>query len=147
MKWYCKKFDELTNHELYAILKARTDVFVVEQNCVYPELDDLDQESIHYFATLNNEIVSYVRILPKGLKYEDSAAIGRVLVVKKFRSNGYAEEIMKKAIDIIRNEWEVSSIKIQAQSYLKNFYRSLGFIQISEDYLEDGIPHIDMKIG
>jgi ElaA protein len=147
MKWYCKVFGELTNHGLYAILKARTDVFVVEQNCVYPELDDLDQESIHYYATLNNEIVAYVRILPKGLKYKDAAAIGRVLVVKQFRSNGYAQEIMKRSIDVIVNEWEVSTIRIQAQSYLKNFYQSLGFIQISNDYLEDGIPHIDMQFG
>ncbi|WP_042142368.1 GNAT family N-acetyltransferase [Paucisalibacillus sp. EB02] len=145
MQWHSKNFNELTNHELYSILKARTDVFVVEQNCAYPELDNYDQESIHYYGTIKNEIAAYVRLLPKGLKYEDAAAIGRVLVSKKFRSHGIAREIMERSIDFIVDEWKENNIKIQAQDYLKDFYRSLGFIQISDVYLEDGIPHIDMQ--
>jgi ElaA protein len=148
VQWYLKSFDELTVHELYALLKARTDVFVVEQNCPYPELDNYDQESLHYFVTIGNEVAAYVRILPKGLKYEEAAAIGRVLVVVKFRSHGYAREIMQNAIHIICEKWQEKNIKIQAQVYLQNFYESLGFKPISSEYMEDGIPHIDMlRIG
>ncbi|MUK89761.1 GNAT family N-acetyltransferase [Ornithinibacillus sp. L9] len=144
MEWNIKEFNELPNDELYELLKARIDVFVVEQNCPYPELDNYDQQSLHYYLKVNNEIAAIVRLLPKGLKYKNAASIGRVMVVKKFRGNGYAKELMLKAIDYISNEWGTDKIKIQAQVYLREFYGSLGFEQISEEYLEDDIPHIDM---
>ncbi|MEN2768750.1 GNAT family N-acetyltransferase [Ornithinibacillus xuwenensis] len=146
MEWHVKKFNELLPQDMYALLKARVDVFVVEQNCPYHELDDLDQASIHYYLTINDEIAANVRLLPEGLKYEKAASIGRVLVVKDFRGNGYARTIMLKAIDYIWKNWHVNQIKIQAQTYLNEFYSSLGFCQQSEPYLEDGIPHIDMLL-
>lgn len=143
MKWYINSFQDLSNESLYKILKARTDVFVVEQNCPYPELDNYDQASIHYYLKVNNEIAAYVRILPKGSKYRE-VSIGRVLVAKKYRGNGYARELMQKAIDYIFSDWGETEIKIQAQVYLEEFYTSLGFRKNSMSYLEDGIPHIDM---
>ncbi|MFS0675014.1 GNAT family N-acetyltransferase [Ornithinibacillus sp. 179-J 7C1 HS] len=146
MEWHLKSFQELTNNELYEILKARTDIFVVEQDCPYPELDNCDQESLHYFLTVDGELAAYIRLLPKGLKYEDYVAIGRVMVVKKYRSYGYARQIMEKGIHYIHEEWKENKIKIQAQVYLRNFYGSFGFEQISNEYLEDGIPHIDMVL-
>lgn len=143
MKWYINSFQDLSNESLYKILKARTDVFVVEQNCPYPELDNYDQASIHYYLKVNNEIAAYVRILPKGSKYRE-VSIGRVLVAKKYRGNGYARELMQKAIDYVVSAWGETEIKIQAQVYLEEFYTSLGFRKNSMSYLEDGIPHIDM---
>lgn len=141
--WYTKSFQDFSPDELYQIIKARIDVFVVEQTCPYEELDNYDQEAIHYFLKTENEIVAYVRILPKGLKYPE-VSIGRVLVVRKYRGNGYAKQIMQKAMDFVKNEWDEHEIKIQGQEYLHTFYSSLGFKQISEIYLEDDIPHIDM---
>lgn len=143
MEWHVKTFQELSNEELYQLLKARTDVFVVEQNCPYPELDNYDQVSIHYFSKVNNEIAAYVRILPKESKYLE-VSIGRVMVAKKYRGYGYARELMQKAIDFVVDDWAETKIKIQAQVYLENFYFSLGFRKITATYLEDGIPHIDM---
>ncbi len=145
MKWYCKRFDELTNRELYSILKARVDVFVVEQECPYEELDDLDQLAIHYFSEVNDEIAALVRILPKNTTYQD-VAIGRVLVTKTFRNQGLAREIMNRAIAFVQEEWRENNIMIQAQTYLQSFYEGLGFNQISPVYEEDQIPHIDMRL-
>ena len=143
MDWSLKNFSDLSVNELYNILKVRVDVFVVEQACAYPEIDNYDQESLHLFLQNNEQIVAYVRILPKNIKHE-KVSIGRVLVDKEYRGNGYAEEIMKKAIDHIVNVWQEKTIKIQAQYYLKGFYSSLGFEQKTGVYLEDDIPHIDM---
>ncbi|AIF42354.1 GNAT family N-acetyltransferase [Virgibacillus sp. SK37] len=143
MEWCLKGFSDLTNEDLYALMKARVDIFVVEQECVYPELDDYDQQSMHYFLKINDQIAAYVRILPANTKYKE-VSIGRVLVVKKFRGNGYATQIIQKAIDYINKEWKERKIKIQAQAHLRNFYGQLGFKKISEVYLDDNIPHIDM---
>ncbi|RDW17144.1 GNAT family N-acetyltransferase [Oceanobacillus arenosus] len=143
MEWQIKKFSELIPTELYQILKARVDVFVVEQRCAYPELDDYDQTSIHYELRINGELAAYLRILPKHTKY-DEVSIGRVLVVEKYRRHGYARQLLNQAIRYIENEWNGEAIRIQAQSRLEAFYTSFGFRPISEIYLEDGIPHIDM---
>ncbi|OZU89137.1 GNAT family N-acetyltransferase [Virgibacillus indicus] len=143
MGWHIKTYKQLTKDELYALLKARVDVFVVEQECPYPELDNYDQESIHLFLKVNGEIAASVRVLPKNSKYPE-VSIGRVMVVKKFRGNNFAREIMQKAMDFVVDEWKERTIKIQGQLYLKTFYTSLGFRQISKIYLEDDIPHIDM---
>ncbi|MGP4107535.1 GNAT family N-acetyltransferase [Virgibacillus sp. L01] len=143
MDLFIKSFDKLTNDELYALLKLRVDVFVVEQDCPYPELDNYDQQAMHYFLKINGEFAANVRILPSNSKYEE-VSIGRVLVLKKFRRHGYAQEIMQKAIDYIVNEWNEKRIKVQGQEYLNDFYSGLGFEQVSDSYLEDGIPHIDM---
>ncbi|TRM11334.1 GNAT family N-acetyltransferase [Lentibacillus cibarius] len=143
MKWYIKTFDELSNEELYAILKLRVNVFVVEQDCPYPELDDYDQASIHYFFKIGNEIAANVRIVPAGTKYP-VASIGRVVVNPTFRGNGYGREIMRKAIDYTATVLAEPRIKIQGQEYLERFYTELGFRKVSDSYLEDGIPHVDM---
>ncbi|WP_404457485.1 GNAT family N-acetyltransferase [Oceanobacillus kapialis] len=143
MNWQLKSFSELTNTELYKLLKARTEVFVVEQNCAYPELDDYDQGSMHLYLEDEGELAALVRLIPSGLKYAE-ASIGRVMVVKEFRGKGYAREVMEKAINVIANDWKEAKIKIQAQEYLKIFYESLGFKQVSDPYLDDGILHIDM---
>lgn len=143
MNWYKRKFNELSIDELYNLIKARIDVFVVEQQCPYPELDNYDQLSIHYFLKVNNEVAAYVRILPKNTKYIE-ASIGRLLVVERYRGKGYAKKIMKNAIQYIKDEWKETEVKIQAQQYLYSFYSSLGFIQVSDVYLEDEIPHINM---
>lgn len=143
MRYIIKTFNDLTNEELYKIMKARVDVFVVEQTCPYPEIDNYDQEAIHYFLSDGEEIMGYVRILPSGSRYSE-ASIGRVLVTKASRGNGYARDIMEKAIQYIRDEWKETKIKLQAQVYLEKFYVSLGFERISEEYLEDNIAHVDM---
>ncbi|WP_404451143.1 GNAT family N-acetyltransferase [Virgibacillus necropolis] len=146
MDWKVKEFQALSNDELYSIMKARVDVFVVEQECAYEEIDNYDQAAMHYFLTIDNQIAAYVRILPSKTKY-DEISIGRVLVTKSYRGNGYAKLVMEKAIQYVVNEWQEDKIKIQAQEYLHRFYSELGFIQTSTVYLDDNIPHIDMIWG
>ncbi len=143
MSWKLKKFDELTNIELYNILKERTLVFVVEQNCPYLEVDGKDPFSYHLFKEDNGEIVAYLRIVPAGIAYQETS-IGRVIVKKEYRGQGIAGELLKKGLEFIQNELEETKVKIQAQDYLREFYCSFGFQPISETYLEDNIPHVDM---
>jgi ElaA protein len=141
--WHLKAFDELSMKELYAILKERTNVFVVEQNCPYLEVDGKDEASYHLFKEMNGDIAAYLRILPPGVSYTESS-IGRVLVKKEYRGQGLAYEMMQKGIDFIHNELQQRDIKIQAQDYLRTFYGSFGFEAVSDVYLEDDIPHVDM---
>ena len=143
MSWELKKFSELDTHNLYEILKLRVEVFVVEQNCPYPELDDYDQQALHLYLKENNVILAYCRILPAGLKYDD-CSIGRVIVQAQARGKGHARVLMQKALKLIETSWSVPSIKLCAQSHLQNFYQSVGFQTISEEFDEDGIPHVYM---
>jgi ElaA protein len=143
LNWQLKKFDELKCEELYKIIKIRNEVFVVEQECVYQDCDGKDENSYHLYLEEDSEIISYLRILKKGVSYKE-VSIGRVLVNKNYRGKGIAREIMLKAIDFIRQNLNETVIKIQAQAYLVNFYGSLGFKEISNEYLEDNIPHVDM---
>lgn len=145
MTWELHKFDELTAAELYERLKLRVDVFVVEQNCPYPELDGLDQESAHLSYTEDGKVLAYARLVPGGLKY-DIPSIGRVIVRQEARGRGLAKELMHKCIDFIFAEWQPEAIQLQGQVYLKDFYQSFGFEPISAEYDEDGIPHLDMKL-
>jgi len=145
MDWKIKTFNELTNVELYTILQERTAVFVVEQNCPYLEVDGKDIDSYHLFAEKAGEISVYARLLPAGISYAE-ASIGRVLVKKDYRGQGHALDLLNKAITFIRDELKEPAIKIQAQSHLEKFYASFGFKSISSEYLEDGIPHIDMLL-
>ncbi|MGM0603402.1 MAG: GNAT family N-acetyltransferase [Bacillota bacterium] len=145
MKFKIKHFNELDIDLLYRILKIRIDVFVVEQNCPYPECDNKDQQSYHLYYEENGEIAAYLRILPAGLSYREPS-IGRVLAAEKFRRQGYAEKMMKTAADFIKKEFEADSIRISAQEYLNDFYQSLGYKNVSEVYLEDDIPHIEMLL-
>ncbi|EHO13560.1 MULTISPECIES: GNAT family N-acetyltransferase [Myroides] len=141
--WHTKVFDELTVSELYDIMRLRTDVFVVEQNCPYPELDGKDKKCLHIYATKLDQVVACARIVPPGLSYPE-IAIGRVAVHADYRKDGYGRILMQYAIDKIEEEFGAQDIQIGAQSYLKNFYGSFGFEPSSEEYLEDGIPHVDM---
>ncbi|WP_010301160.1 GNAT family N-acetyltransferase [Kurthia senegalensis] len=143
MTWYVKTFDELTTIELYTLLKERTDVFVVEQNCPYPEIDGKDIQSYHLYKMDGDEIVAYARLLPKGVSYEE-ASIGRVLVKKTHRGQGLAQELLTRSLAYLEQHVGETTIKIQAQDYLRDFYGSFGFQAISETYLEDNIPHVDM---
>ena len=145
MTWYVKAFHELTATEVYTILKERTDVFVVEQNCPYPEVDGKDLKSYHLYKVEHDEIVAYATLLPKGVSYEE-ASIGRVLVKKEYRGRGLAQELLKRSLAYLEQSLEETTIKIQAQDYLRDFYGSFGFKASSDTYLEDGIPHVDMLL-
>lgn len=143
MNWKIKKFEELTTNELYMILKVRNEVFILEQTCPFLDCDDKDRSSYHMFLENNNEIIAYCRLLPKGVAYKESS-IGRVLVSKNYRGQNLAKELMEKGINFIIKNMNENEIKIQAQAYLLKFYSSFGFIPISDEYIEDDIPHIDM---
>lgn len=145
MEFKIKQFEDLTTDELYKILKARIDVFVVEQNCPYEECDDKDYDSIHIFAQNKNSITAYLRIIPAGISYEEPS-IGRVLVNKEYRRQGIAEKMMYLALEYIKNKLESDYIRISAQKYLLDFYQRLGFEKVSAEYLEDGIPHYEMLL-
>jgi len=143
MNWKIKRFEELTTTELYEILRVRAEVFVVEQSCVYQDLDLKDKKAYHLFCENNGEIVAYLRILDKGVSYPE-ISIGRVLTREKNRRIGLAREMMQKAISFVEEELSEMQIRISAQLYLKRFYESLGFLITSEVYLEDDIEHIEM---
>lgn len=139
-----KKFDELTIDELYEILKARAEVFVVEQNCIYQDLDDKDRHSYHVFLNDDTGVAAYLRVVEKGISYEE-VSIGRVLTVK--RGCGLGERIMSEGIRVAKEKMNADKVKISAQTYAKGFYEKAGFRQASEEYLEDDIPHIKMVLN
>ena len=143
MNFTAKYFSELNTTELYEILQLRSEVFVVEQDCVYQDIDFKDQKSLHIIGYKNNKIVAYTRIFKPG-DYFDNASIGRVLVVASERKYGLGHELMKASITAIKKHFKVTKITVSAQKYLKKFYETHLFTQIGEEYLEDGIPHIRM---
>lgn len=140
-----KKFEDFSVEELYEILKLRSQVFVVEQNCVYQDLDGNDQKAIHIFGKKNNEIVAYSRIFKSG-NYFEKASIGRVVVAKKYRKNEYGHQLLKASIQVVKNYFNETNIQISAQVYLKDFYKTHGFRCVGEEYLEDNLPHISMVL-
>ena len=141
METVVKRFDELTVEELYDILKLRSAVFVVEQNCVYQDVDDVDREAYHIYLKENGEIVAYLRVIDKG-KRLDEVSLGRVISAKRRR--GYGTKIMEKGLEIAKSKFGAKIVKIGAQCYAKPFYEQVGFRQISDVYMEDGIEHIYM---
>lgn len=143
MNWELKKFKELKVEEIYKILEIRNEVFIVEQQCAYQDCDGKDENSYHLYLQEKGKIIAYLRILEKGVSY-DEISIGRVLVHKNYRDKGIARKMMLRAIKFTELNLNEKEIKIQAQSYLVNFYRSLHFKETSNEYLEDNIPHIDM---
>jgi ElaA protein len=143
LHWTYNHFTSLTTQELYTILSLRSEVFVVEQNCVYLDTDNKDVDAWHLCGWQDDVLVAYVRILAPGISYEE-ASIGRVLTNPAFRKNGYGVQLMNVAIEKTLQQYGVKKIKIGAQLYLLNFYSNLGFTQTSEIYMEDGIPHIEM---
>ena len=138
-----KNFYELTTIELYDLLQIRSEVFVVEQNCVYQDLDGKDQKALHIIGYKNNKVLAYTRVFEPGV-YFDKASIGRVVVKKDQRQYKYGYEIMKASINAIEERFKTTGIRLSAQSYLIKFYNNLEFREVGEEYLEDGIPHITM---
>ena len=144
MNWTIKRFDELSLVELYSILQLRTEVFIVEQNCVYQDPDGKDQSAWHLMAEEDGKLVAYTRTLPPGVSYSDPA-IGRVATSSSKRRSGLGRELMRLAIEACEKLFGNASITLSAQVYLKSFYESFGFIVVGEEYLEDGILHIKMS--
>lgn len=140
-----KSFQELSTIELYAILQLRSEVFVVEQDCVYQDLDGKDQKALHVIGFKEKEIVAYTRIFKSG-DYFKEASIGRVVVNSVNRKEGYGLAIMEASIQAIQENFKETSIRISAQTYLLKFYTSLGFKEVGQEYLEDGIPHVNMLL-
>lgn len=147
MEFKIKQFLELSVSELYQILQLRSEVFVVEQDCVYQDLDFKDQKALHILGfnpeTSEDKVIAYTRIFKPG-DYFENASIGRVVVKQNERKRSFGHELMRVSIATIKDEFHQEKITISAQFYLKKFYESHGFIQIGETYLEDGIPHIRM---
>ena len=144
LTWTYKSFNELTPHELYAILQLRIEVFSVEQNCIYQDADGKDQESFHLCGWDAERLAAYCRILPAGVSY-DHPSIGRVVTSTDYRRGGFGKQLMERAIVQTMTQMRDTVIIISAQLYLKKFYESLGFKQTSETYMEDDIPHIKMQ--
>jgi ElaA protein len=144
--WKCVPFQELNTEELYKILRLRSEVFVVEQQCIWLDCDNKDQESYHLMGWQGKELYAYTRILPAGLAYPE-ISIGRVATSQKARGTGIGRILMQKSLDAIESIFGKQVIKIGAQLYLQKFYESLGFVQTSEVYIEDGIDHIEMLRG
>lgn len=140
---FIKSFSDLTKEELYNILSLRSEVFIVEQNCAYQDIDHKDQFALHVFLKKNNQIIAYTRIF-KPNDYFEYSSIGRVVVLKKERASKIGSQIMSFSIKKIEEIFNETKIKISAQKYLISFYEKLGFKAIGEEYLEDGIPHIAM---
>lgn len=138
-----KRFKELSVHEVYDLLQLRSKVFVVEQNCVYQDIDGKDENALHLLGTIDGKIAAYSRLFKPG-DYFENAAIGRVIVSPEFRDQKLGHRLMQNAVLAIEKYFDTNEITISAQLYLKKFYETNGFVQVSEVYLEDGIPHIEM---
>lgn len=141
MKLNIKKFNELTVNELYEIYKARVDIFVVEQECPYPEVDEADKYSYHIWLEDEGEIAAYLRVVPPNVIFEEPS-LGRIISVK--RSCGYGAKIVKEGIEAVKRLYDTDKIKIKAQQYAEGFYNKFGFKRVSDEFMDDGIPHIYM---
>ncbi|MEI6893948.1 MAG: GNAT family N-acetyltransferase [Colwellia sp.] len=148
--WQHKKFSALSPDQLYDLLKLRSDIFVVEQTCIYSDLDskknnkDRHAETIHLLGYQAGELVAYLRLLAKDQSYPDHLSIGRVVIATQARGNGIGHELLTEGLALCRHYFPNENIKISAQQHLKSYYAQHGFVQISAIYLEDDIPHIGM---
>lgn len=140
-----KTFQELALEELYKLLQLRSDIFVVEQECIFLDLDDKDQKALHVLGWEGSELVAYARVFGPGA-YFTEASIGRVAVKKAFRGKGFGIQLMQVSIEAIRSQFGTVHIALSAQKYLERFYRDLGFLTEGTEYLEDGIPHVRMVL-
>jgi ElaA protein len=146
IRWEVNPFQQLTVDRLFEILHLRVEVFVVEQQCSYSELDTFDRHGETRHLTGhdgNGELIAYTRILGPGLRYPE-VGIGRFVIKAKFRKQGIGHQLIQKALQEISTRWPQTPVKIAAQGYLHRFYAQYGFIQVSDGYLEDGIPHVEM---
>lgn len=146
MEWIFKSFEELTNEELYAVLKLRFEVFVIEQNCLDIDPDGKDKFSMHLMLEDDGKIIGCARILPPKVLY-DEPSIGRIALDKSYRGTGLGREIVQKCIDFIHNIMKIREIRISGQAYLLDFYKSFGFVVTKGPYLEDKIPHYQMLLS
>ncbi|MBQ9949044.1 MAG: GNAT family N-acetyltransferase [Oscillospiraceae bacterium] len=142
MELYIKHFSELTAAELYKIAQARIAVFVIEQNCPYQELDGKDLNAWHVWYEDEDGVAAYCRVLDKGVSYENEGSIGRVITVK--RSTGLGYKVMMEGIRVAEEKYGQTSLRISAQQYAQGFYEKCGFVRVSDPYLEDDIPHVQM---
>lgn len=145
LNWTFKSFEELTATELYAILQLRCEVFVVEQNCVYLDIDGKDKKSFHLMAWQDDELAAYTRLVPAGVSFTE-ASIGRVITSPKYRGLGIGITLMQKSIHHTLKSYHTDKIRIGAQLYLKAFYEGFGFVSQGDEFLEDGIPHVEMLL-
>jgi ElaA protein len=143
IQFQIKPFNELSAPELYQTLQLRSEVFVVEQNCVYQDIDGQDAKALHVLGIYDGEVVAYSRLFAPGY-YFDNASIGRVVISPKFRDRKWGHELIKNAIGGIILHYGEGIITISAQLYLKKFYETHSFVKDGDEYLEDGIPHIKM---
>ncbi|WP_227869567.1 GNAT family N-acetyltransferase [Undibacterium parvum] len=142
--WQCLRFSELSTTQLYAILKARSEVFVVEQNCVYLDMDGVDPLCQHLVAwTPAQEVAAYLRLVPPGIKFAE-ASLGRVISSPALRGTGIGKQLLSKALEQLALSYPDQPVRIGAQQYLEKFYQSFGFVTASAMFLEDEIPHIEM---
>jgi ElaA protein len=141
--WLLKPFTELTPGELYSMLQLRNEVFIVEQNCPYQDMDNKDLKGWHLMGIKENKLIAYSRLLAPGISYSESS-IGRIVSSPSVRKTGMGKKLMKESIEQIKTLFKTDTIRIGAQLYLKTFYESFGFIQDGDIYLEDNIPHIIM---
>lgn len=147
LSWQCSTFTELTPHQLYAILQARTEVFVIEQQCLFQDMDGKDSACHHLIAwTADHQVAAYARIVPPGLAFAE-ASIGRVLTTKIGRGTGAGKTLLLKGIQQVHALYPTHQIRIGAQQYLEQFYASFGFLTVSDMYLEDDIPHVEMLMS
>ena len=145
MKRFCLGFDFLNTRQVYDILALRSEVFVIEQNCIYQDIDNKDLLAHHlFYYSTDSQLIAYARLLPAGVSYPQ-ASIGRILVRQSNRQDGIGKLLVEDAISTCQSLWPETGITIGAQCYLKNFYQTLGFESIDDEYLEDGIPHVDMR--
>jgi ElaA protein len=144
LSFFLKKMDELNSSEQHDIFALRSEIFVVEQECIYQDIDGKDKEALHITGKKGNEIVAYARIIESGVSYPDHISIGRLMVKKKHRRKAHGHELLSVCLRFLEEQNPKESIKISAQSYLENFYNNHGFKKQGKGYLEDGIPHIAM---
>ncbi len=144
IKYTLKSFSDLTPQELYDVLKLRQDVFIIEQDCIYPDCDNFDQEGMHLMGYENDQIATYLRILGPGMTYKKYVSLGRVITAPDFRKRGLSYTLIQIAIDYLQQKYPSYEIKISAQSHLEKMYEAKGFKKCGNPYLEDGIPHIPM---
>lgn len=144
IEWVKKKWSEISLEELYSVLRLRSEVFVVEQDCVYQDIDNKDQIAIHLLGYINKELIAYSRLFNEG-DYFKETSFGRAIIKKEKRGQGYGDELVKESLKTIKNYYGNKKVKISAQAHLKTFYSKHAFIAIGKEYLEDGIPHVSME--
>jgi ElaA protein len=143
LQWQFVRFDALSVQQLYALLQLRTEVFVVEQNCVFQDMDGADDKAMHLLGMRQDKLVAYARCFDAGIKFKE-ASIGRVITHASLRGTGAGHALMRQALEAMNTQWGVQPIRIGAQARLEKFYEQHGFNAASAPYIEDGIPHIEM---